>query len=149
MNETSSNSPASEPKFAAVIENNVSRCHLLDVSKLPLPPDIKFPQSEHGPYVVLQKGAMPGDLYSKPIDFLLTKEGAWLPIFAFLKLPEQERYELCIFSTAAEAIQQVEKLAGRARIDEKRIARARHDELSSTPPNKLDAPDGCSQSSTP
>ena len=148
MNETSSHSPGSEPN-AAVIDNDVLRCQLLDVSKLPLPPDIKCPQSEHGPYVVLQKGAMPGDLYSKPLDFLLTKEDAWLPIFAFLKLPEQERSELCIFSTAAEAIQQLEKLAGRARIDEKRIACARHAELSSTPPNKLDAPHGCSQSSTP
>ena len=68
MNKTSSNSPSSEPNYAAVIDNDVSRCQLLDVSKLPLPPDIKCPQSEHGPYVVLQKGAMPGDLYSKPLD---------------------------------------------------------------------------------
>ena len=149
MNKTTSNSPASEPNYAAVIDNDVSRCQLLDVSKLPLPPDIRCPQSERGPYVVLQKGAMPGDLYSRPLDFLLTKEGRWLPMFAFVHLPEQERDELCIFSTAAEAIQQLERLAGRAKVDEKRIARARHAELSSTPPNKLDAPHGCSQSSTP
>jgi hypothetical protein len=149
MNETSSNSPSSESDYAAVINNERSRYHLLELSSLPLPADIKCPQSEHGPYVVLQKGTMPGDLYSKPLDFLLTKEGAWLPIFAFLKLPEQERYELCIFSTAAEAIQQLEKLVGRAKIDEKRVARARHAELSSTPPNKPDAPHGGSQSSTP
>jgi hypothetical protein len=129
MNKTSSHSPASEPNYAAVIDNERSRYHLLEPSKLPLPPDIKCPQSEHGPYVVLQKGAMPEDLYSKPLDFLLAKESAWLPIFAFLKLSEQERYELCIFSTAAEAIQQLEKLAGRAKIDEKRITRARYAEL--------------------
>jgi hypothetical protein len=135
MNKTSSHSSGSEPNHTAVIDNDVSRCQLLDVSKLPMPPDIKCPQSEHGPYVVLQKGAMPGNLYSKSLDFLLTKEGAWLPIFAFLKLPEQERYDLCIFSTVGEAIQQLEKLVGRARIDEKRITRARGAELSSTPPN--------------
>jgi hypothetical protein len=149
MNETSAHSSGSEPTCAAVIDNEVSRCHLIDVSKLPLPPDIKYPQSERGPYVVLQKGAMPGDLYSRPLDFLLTKEGRWLPMFAFVQLPEQEQYELCTFSTAAEAIQQLERLAGRARVDAERISRARDAQLRSTPPNKLDTPDGCSQSSTP
>jgi hypothetical protein len=149
MNKTSPHSPGSEPNYAAVIDNERSRYHLLELSKLPLPPDIKCPQSEHGPYVVLQKGAMPGDLYSKPLDFLLTKEGAWLPMFAFVKLPEQERNELCIFSTVAEAIQQLEKLGGRAIVDAERIERARQADLSSNPPNKLDAPNARSQSSTP
>jgi hypothetical protein len=142
MNNSSSHLPASERNFAAVIDNEVSRCQLLDVSKLPLPPNIKCAQSERGPYVVLQKGAMPGDLYSRPLDFLLTKEGRWLPMFAFVELPEQERHELCTFSTAAEAIQQLERLAGRAIVDEERIARARHADLRSTPPKKLDAADG-------
>jgi hypothetical protein len=149
MNKPSSNSPGGEPKYAAVIDNDVSRCQLLDISKLPLPPDIKCPQSERGPYVVLQKGAMPEDLYSRPLDFLLTKEGRWLPMFAFVQLPEQERDELCIFSTAAEAIQQLERLAGRAIVDAQRIARARDAQLRSTPPKKLDTLDGSSQSSTP
>jgi hypothetical protein len=84
MNETSSYSPGSEPNYAAVIDNDVSRCHLLNVSKLSLPSDIKCPQSERGSYVVLQKGAMPGDLHSRPLDFLLTKEGRWLPMFPFV-----------------------------------------------------------------
>jgi hypothetical protein len=150
MNTPSSNSPgSSEPNYAAVIDNDVSRCQLLDVSKLPLPPDIKCLQCERGPYVVLQKGAMPGDLYSRPLDFLLTKEGRWLPMFAFVYLPEVERDELCIFSTAAEAIHQLERLAGRAMVDAKRIARARDAQLRSTPPKKLDPADGSSQSSTP
>jgi hypothetical protein len=140
MNTSNSNSAASEPSIAAVIENNVSRCHFLDVSKLPLPSDIKFPESNRGPYVVLQKGAIPGDTYSKPLDFLLTREGRWLPMFAFVKLPEQERFDLCVFSTAAEAIQQLEKLVGRARIDEERVARARDAERRSTPAKKLDTP---------
>ena len=95
------------------------------------------------------KGAMPGNLYSRPLDFLLTKEGRWLPMFAFVYLPEVERDELCIFSTAAEAIHQLERLAGRAMVDAKRIARARQADLSSDPPNKLGAPTGRSQSSTP
>jgi hypothetical protein len=120
-----------------------SRYHLLELSRLPLPPDIKCSQSEHGPYVVLQSGAMPGDPYSNSLDFLLTKEGTWLPMFAFLQLPEQERYELCIFRTAAEAIQQLERLAGRAKVDEERMSGARHTELFSTQPKKLDAPDEC------
>jgi hypothetical protein len=121
---------------------------LLDLSKLRLPVAIQCPQSEHGPYVVLQRGAMPGELYSKPLDFLLTKQGVWLPMFAFV-LSEQERNQLCIFSTATEAIQQLEKLGGRARVDTERIARVRQAELSSNPPNKLDAADGCSKPSTP
>jgi hypothetical protein len=141
MNKDSSHSGASESNYAVVIDNDVSRCQLLDISKLPLPPDIKYPQYEHGPYVVLQKGALPGDLSSRPLDFLLTREGRWLPMFAFLKLPERERYDLCTFRTAAEAIQQLEKLAGRARIDEERVGRARDAERRSTPPKKLDTPD--------
>ena len=60
MNETSSNSPSSEPDYAAVINNERSRYHLLELSSLPLPADIKCPQSEHGPYVVLQKGSDAG-----------------------------------------------------------------------------------------
>ena len=101
MNTSDSNSGGSERNIAAVIQNDSSRCQFLDISKLPVPSDIKFPQSYRGPYVVLQKGAMPGDMYSKPLDFLLTKEGRWLPMFAFVKLPDQERFDLCVFSTAA------------------------------------------------
>jgi hypothetical protein len=141
MKRDSSDSGASEPKYAVVIENEVSRCQLLDISKLPLPPDIKFRRYEPGRYVVLQKGAMPGDLSGRPLDFLLTKQRRWLPMFAFLKLPEQERYDVCVFSTAAEAIQQLETLGRRAIVDEERIARARDAEQRSTPPNKLDTPD--------
>ena len=145
MNTPGSNSAdSSKPNYAAVIDNDISRCQLLDVSKLPLPPDIKCRQSERGPYVVLQKGAMSEDLYSRSLDFLLTKEGRWLPMSAFVHLPEVERDELCIFSTAAEAIQHLERLAGRAMVDAKRIARARDAELRSTPPKKLDPADGSS-----
>ena len=147
MNKSSSNSSGREPNIAAVIDNNVSRCHLLDVSKVPLPADIKSRQYEHGPYVVLQKGAMPGDLYSKPFDFLLTREGRWLGMFAFLKLADQERFELCVFNTAAEAIQQLEQLSGRVRIDEERIARARDVERRSTPAKKLNVPDPSARTS--
>ena len=134
---------------ARVIDNESSRYRLLDLSKLRLPVAIQCPQYDHGPYVVLQRGAMPGEPYSKPLDFLLTKEGFWLPMFTFVKLPEQERNQLCIFSTATEAIQQLEKLGGHARVDTERIARVRQAELSSNPPNKLDAADGCSKPSTP
>lgn len=149
MEKPDSNSPQTQLNDAAVIDNESSRYRLLDLSKLRLPIAIQGPQSGHGPYVVVQRGAMPGDPYSKPLDFLLTKEGVWLPMFAFLKLPEPERNELCIFSTAAEAIHQLETLGGRAMVDAERIARARQSDLSSDRPNKLDAPNGRSQSSTP
>jgi hypothetical protein len=110
MNKSSSHSPASKLNFAGVIDNDVSRCQLLDVSKLPLPPDIKCPQSQRGPYVVLQKARCRGTFTANRSNFCSQKK----PLFAFLKLPEQERYELCTFSIAAEAIQQLERLAGRA-----------------------------------
>jgi hypothetical protein len=147
MNTSDSNSGGGERNIAAVIQNDPSRCQFLDISKLPVPSDIKFPQSYRGPYVVLQKGAMPGDMYSKPLDFLLTREGRWLPMFAFVKLPDQERFDLCVFSTAAEAMQHLEKLVGRARIDEQRVARARAAEQQSTRPKKLGTSDPCSRAS--
>jgi hypothetical protein len=90
---------------------------------------------------VQQQGSMPGDPHSRPHDFLLTKEGLWLPLFAFIKLPTQERDELCIFTTAAEAVQQLEELAGTPAImDAERVARALQIELPPTPPDEPDAP---------
>jgi hypothetical protein len=134
-------SDETEPKYAPAIDNDSSRYQVLSLSKLRLPPEIKRPQSEHGPFVVQQQGSMPGDPHSKPHDFLLTKEGLWLPLFAFIKLPTQERDELCIFSTAAEAVQQLEELAGTPAImDAERVARALHIELPPTPPDEPDAP---------
>lgn len=133
-------SDETEPKYAPAIDNDSARCQMLSLSKLRLPPEIQRPQSEHGPFVVLQQGSMPGDPHSKPHDFLLTKEGLWLPLFAFIKLPTQERDELCIFSTAAEAIQQVEDLEGPAILDAERIARVLQIELPPTPPDEPDAP---------
>jgi hypothetical protein len=90
---------------------------------------------------VQQQGSMPGDPHSRPHDFLLTKEGLWLPLFAFIKLPTQERDELCIFTTAAEAVQKLEELAGTPAImDAERVARALQIELPPTPPDEPDAP---------
>ena len=123
MNTSDSNSGGSERNIAAVIQNDPSRCQFLDISKLPVPLDIIFPQSYRGPYVVLQKGAMPGGYVQQTARLLLTREGRWLPMFAFVKLPDQERFDLSVFSTAAEAMQHLEKLVGRARIDEQRVAR--------------------------
>jgi hypothetical protein len=147
MKKDSSYSGASEPNYAVVIENDLSRCQLLDISKIPLPPNIKFRRYEPGRYIVLQKGVMPGDLSGRSLDFLLTKQRRWLPMFAFLKLPEQERYDVCVFSSAGEAIQQVERLGRRAIVDEERIARARDAEQRSTPAKKLDTPDPSARAS--
>ena len=133
-------SDETEPKYAPAIDNDSSRYQVLSLSKLRLPPEIQRPQSEHGPFVVLQQGSMPGDPHSKPHDFLLTKEGLWLPLFAFIRLSTQERDQLCIFSTAAEAVQQVEDLTGSAIIDAERTARALQIELPTTPPDEPDAP---------
>lgn len=140
MTNVRSNSNNGEPKYAPVIDNERSRYHLLELSKLPLPPGIQRPHSGKGPFVVMQQGAMAGDPHSKPFDFLLTKQGLWLPLFAFLRLPVQERNELCIFATATEAIQQLENLIRPAIIDAERIAHALHIELPPTLPDEVDPP---------
>jgi hypothetical protein len=129
-----------EPRHAPVIDNERPRYHLLDLSKLSLPSGIQRPHSGKGPFVVLQQGAMPGDPRSKPFDFLLTKEGFWLPVFAALRLPVQQRDALCIFATMAEAIQQLENLTGPAIADAERIAHALRIELPPVVPDGGDAP---------
>jgi hypothetical protein len=140
MSNSISNSP---DKYASVIANDISRFRLVELSKVPVPAGIKRAQSDHGPFVVLQQGSMPGDLHGKALDFLLTKQRAWLPLFAFQQLPAQERDYLCVFNTAAEAMQLLEKLAGPAIVDAERVARALHVKSSSNPLDRG------SQSSTP
>lgn len=129
-----------EPKYAPVIDNERSRYHLLDLSKLTLPPGIQQPHSGKGPFIILQEGAMPGDPHSKPFDFLLTKQGFWLPLLAILRLPVKERNELCVFATVAEVIQQLENVGGPAIVDAERMAHALHIELPPALPDEVEPP---------
>lgn len=128
-----------EPKYASVIDNERSRYHLLDLSRLSLPTGFQRPHSGKGPFVVLQQGAMPGDPRNKPFDFLFTNEGLWLPVFAALRLAVQQRDELCVFATAAEAIQQLENLTGPAIVDAERVAHALSIEFPAALPDEVDA----------
>lgn len=113
-----------ESKYAPVIINEIQRYRLLNLSKVPPPAGLPPPRSKRGPFVVLQRGAMPGDMKCKPLDFILTREELWLPLFAFFRLPEQERHDLCVFQTAVEVIQHLQNLNGPAIVDAERSARA-------------------------
>lgn len=69
-----------------------------------------------GPFLVVQHGIDPSNPCLEPDHFLLTRDGAWLPIVAFLGLPLQERRDRACFPDAAEVMNLLEQLPPRPRV---------------------------------
>ncbi len=78
-----------------------------------------------GPFAILQEGTAPGDLTFTRHEFFLTREGKWLPLYAFFAMEVEERRKLCLFESAAEAYEHLSTLTGTAEVDLVRMALAK------------------------
>lgn len=108
-------------EFAAKLSNDWQVCHLLDLKGLPVRDRSGLTPGADGPFGVMQRAYDPEDPKLEADDFMLTREGRWMPLYAMLALPEEEREALLVFTTAAEAIQTLANLRPEAVIDRARI----------------------------
>lgn len=111
---------------SSVLRNDPAFLEVYNLARLSAKyPDYPMPPGGRGPYAIWQEGSAPGDLTFSKTDFFLTREGKWLPVYAFLAMEVEERRKLCIFDSAAEAQQQIDCLTGPAEVDLVRTAKAK------------------------
>lgn len=111
---------------SSVLRNDPAFIEVYNLARLSARhPDYPMPPGGRGPYAIWQEGTAPGDLTFTTTEFFLTREGKWLPIYAFLAMEVEERRKLCIFDTAAEALKQIESVVGPAEVDVARTAMAK------------------------
>lgn len=65
-----------------------------------------------GPYVVLQTAIDPQSLGATVEDFILGRNGRWLPLVSFRRLPQELRREMFVFSAASGVIEVLQGLTG-------------------------------------
>jgi hypothetical protein len=70
-----------------------------------------------GPYVVLQTGIDPDCLRASVQDFILGRDGRWLPVRLFLRLPQDTRRSLFVFGAVAEVVDVLRGLRGKPAIE--------------------------------
>jgi hypothetical protein len=97
------------------ITNHVQDVRLVSLSSWRKANEI-MPRDKGGPYVVLQEGYDPQDLKMTPTEFVIGRSGKWLPLAHFYKLPVEERRTEFVFGTAAEVMQMLSNLPGKAEI---------------------------------
>jgi hypothetical protein len=74
--------------------------------------------SDHrGPYLILQTGIDPQDPTATVDEFILSRQGHWLPLYLYYRLPEVTRVAEFLFPTAAVAIAVLQNLTGTAVVD--------------------------------
>lgn len=112
-----------KPELAHSISNDWQHFHLLSLDKVPALAGLASVPG-HGPFVISQEGSAPGDLKFRSYQFLLTRENTWLPLFAFVKLPVEERRGLCIFAGVGDVMAQLATLLGPPVLDARHVAEA-------------------------
>ena len=114
------------PGTSSTIKNHPERVEVYNLAKLAQKhPDFPLPAGGRGPFAIWQEGTAPGDSSLKILEFFLTKEGKWLPLYAFLAMEVEERRQLCLYDTAATAMECIASLTGVAEVDAERIAKAK------------------------
>lgn len=93
------------------LSNSFLAVRLLALHEFPASADLGA-----GPYLVIQRGVDPSDAAMEPGDFLLTREGAWMPVGAFLGRPTPERRDQVCFPAAADVIELLGRLPARPRV---------------------------------
>ncbi len=78
-----------------------------------------------GPFLVVQRGLDPEDPQVVPGDFVLTRDGMWLRVEAFVGLGWDDGHELACFPSAADVIRLLEDLPPRPTVARKLERRAR------------------------
>lgn len=111
---------------SSTLKNDASCVEVYNLSLLKAKyPDFPMPAGERGPFAIWQEGTAPGDTTFTAAEFLLTREGKWLPLYAFITMDVEERRALCLYNTAAEALERIEHLTGIAEVDVARIAKSK------------------------
>ena len=74
------------------------------------------PRDHGGPYVVLQEGYNPKAAKIIADEFILGRNGKWIPLGLFYRLPVPERRAEYIFGTAGEVMQMMSNLPSNAEV---------------------------------
>lgn len=105
-----------DPIDARTLTNDFKDVHLYSLHRWSEASFIAPPGS-HGPYVILQTAIDPEDPGAAVDDFILGKNGRWLPLYLFHPLPREKRREHYLYTTAAEAITVLGTLTGKPLIE--------------------------------
>ncbi|MBL9135692.1 MAG: hypothetical protein JNK85_07485 [Verrucomicrobiales bacterium] len=105
-----------DQKDARNLTNDFQDVHLYSLNRWSEASTIAPPGS-HGPYVILQTAIDPEDPGAAVDDFILGKNGHWLPLYLFHPLPKEKRREHYVYTTAAEAIAVLGTLTGKPIIE--------------------------------
>ena len=97
------------------ITNNYQDARLLSLSSWKRAAEIEL-RDQGGPYVVTQEGYDPEDFRMRINEFVLGRSGKWLGLGAFFQLPAEIRQREFIFGTAAEVIETMDRLQGKAQV---------------------------------
>jgi hypothetical protein len=92
------------------ITNNFGDVQLASLASWKGAAEFEF-RDRGGPYVVIQQGYDPEDPTVTPDEFVLGRSGRWLSLSLFYRLPVPERRAEFIYTTAAEVMETMSKLA--------------------------------------
>lgn len=98
---------------ARSLSNNFQDVRLASLASWSKAAEIE-PRDRNGPYVVLQEGYDPQDPAMNLEEFVLGRSGKWLSLAHFYRLPVPDRRAEFIFGTAAEVMQTLGNLTGKA-----------------------------------
>jgi len=74
------------------------------------------PRDQRGPYIVAQEGYDPADPHAAADEFVLGRDGRWVPLARFFAAPREERRRHFVFGTAAEVMQLLAHLPAHAEV---------------------------------
>lgn len=100
----------SEP--AHNLSNSFLAVRLLALREFPLAAD-----QGAGPFLVAQHAVAPDDPEFEARDFLLTRQGTWLLVDDFFRLPWDRRSECALFPSAADVMVLLEQLPPRPAVE--------------------------------
>jgi hypothetical protein len=105
-----------DSKDARNLSNDFQDVHLYSLQRWSEASMIAPPGSR-GPYVILQTAIDPEDPGAAVEDFILGKNGRWLPLYLFHPLPKEIRRQHYLYEVAADAIAVLGTLTGKPTIE--------------------------------
>ncbi|MCC7376000.1 MAG: hypothetical protein IT581_15185 [Verrucomicrobiales bacterium] len=105
-----------DDKDARNLSNDFQDVHLYSLHRWS-EASVIVPSGSHGPYVILQTAIDPEDPSAAVDDFILGKDGRWLPLYLFHPLPKEVRRQHYLYLSAAEAITVLGTLTGKPAIE--------------------------------
>lgn len=118
---------------AHLLSNDFRSVSLFSLQRWPEAASL-VPSGSSGPYIILQTAIDPDDPGGEVDDFLLGRNGRWLPLYLFQQLPKDLRQELYLYPAAADAIRILEGLTGRAIVERGQSGSSDFDEAGTIDP---------------